>query len=152
MNRKNTRLRLSLLMLLGAIGLAGCSSEQTSTTPPPETVRNLAIVVVQQANVPDLLEAVGTVRAAQTSEAASQMMGNIVEIRAHEGDPVRRGQVLAVIDDSQPRAAADRATAADACCPTATGRSRFRLGPGGIDLEALPDSLRKEIGESAGVR
>jgi membrane fusion protein, multidrug efflux system len=60
-----------------------------------------------------LLEAVGTVRAAQTSDAASQMMGNIVEIRAHEGDHVQRGQVLAVIDDSQPRAVVDRATAAD---------------------------------------
>ena len=44
---------------------------------------------------------------------ASQMMGNIVEIRAHEGDRVQRGQVLAIIDDSQPRAAVDRATAAD---------------------------------------
>ena len=57
------------------------------------------------ADVPDLLEAVGTVRAAQTSQLASQMMGNIVEIRVHEGDRVQRGQVLAVIDDSQPRAA-----------------------------------------------
>jgi RND family efflux transporter MFP subunit len=68
---------------------------------------------VQQASVPDLVEAVGTVRAAQTSDAASQMMGNIVEIRAHEGDHVQRGQVLAVIDDSQPRAVVDRATAAE---------------------------------------
>jgi RND family efflux transporter MFP subunit len=41
------------------------------------------------------------------------MMGNIVEIRAHEGDHVQRGQVLAVIDDSQPRAVVDRATAAE---------------------------------------
>ena len=55
----------------------------------------------------------GTVRAAQTSQLASQMMGNIVEIRVHEGDRVRRGQVLAVIDDAQPRAAVDRATAAE---------------------------------------
>jgi RND family efflux transporter MFP subunit len=60
-----------------------------------------------------LLEAVGTVRAAETSQLASQMMGNIVELRAHEGDRVQRGQVLAVIDDAQPRAAVDRATAAE---------------------------------------
>ena len=55
----------------------------------------------------------GNVRAAQTSLIASQMMGNIVEIRVHEGDRVRRGQVLAVIDDAQPRANLDRATAAE---------------------------------------
>jgi membrane fusion protein, multidrug efflux system len=113
MNRINTGPRLSFLMLLAAVGLAGCSNEQTRTAPSPETVRNIPVIAVQQASVPDLLEAVGTVRAAQTSDAASQMMGNIVEIRAHEGDRVQRGQVLAVIDDSQPRAAVERATAAD---------------------------------------
>jgi RND family efflux transporter MFP subunit len=113
MKRMNIQLRLLFLMLPAVFRLAGCSSEQTHTTPSPETVRNIDVLAVQQANVPDLLEAVGTVRAAQTSDAASQMMGNIVEIRAHEGDHVQRGQVLAVIDDSQPRAAVDRATAAD---------------------------------------
>jgi RND family efflux transporter MFP subunit len=109
----NTGPRLLLLVLIAVVSLAGCSSEQTRMTPSPETVRNISVLAVQQANVPDLLEAVGTVRAAQTSDAASQMMGNIVEIRAHEGDHVQRGQVLAVIDDSQPQAAVDRLTAAD---------------------------------------
>jgi membrane fusion protein, multidrug efflux system len=112
MNRMNIGPRLSFLVVLAVGSLAGCSSEQTRTTPSPETVRNIPVLAVQQANVPDLLEAVGTVRAAQTSDASSQMMGNIVEIRAHEGDHVQRGQVLAIIDDSQPRAAVDRATAA----------------------------------------
>ncbi len=113
MNRMNTEPRLSFLVLIAVVSLAGCSNEQTRTAPSPETVQNIPVLAVQQANVPDLLEVVGTVRAAQTSDAASQMMGNIVEIRAHEGDHVQRGQVLAVIDDSQPRAAVDRATAAD---------------------------------------
>ncbi|MGB8916264.1 MAG: efflux RND transporter periplasmic adaptor subunit [Candidatus Sulfotelmatobacter sp.] len=109
----NTKHRLPFFLLLAVVSLAGCSSEKTRTAPSPETVRNIPVLAVQQANVPDLLDAVGTVRAAQTSEVASQMMGNIAEIRAHEGDQVQRGQVLAVIDDSQPRAAVDRATAAD---------------------------------------
>jgi RND family efflux transporter MFP subunit len=113
MNRMNTKRTLSFLVLLAMVNLAGCSNEKIRTAPSPESVRNIPVLAVQQASVPDLLEAVGTVRAAQTSDAASQMMGNIVEIRAHEGDHVQRGQVLAVIDDSQPRAAVDRATAAD---------------------------------------
>jgi RND family efflux transporter MFP subunit len=41
------------------------------------------------------------------------MAGSIVEIRVHEGDRVRRGQVLAVVDDAQPRAALDQAAAAE---------------------------------------
>ena len=105
--------RLIPLALALAGGLSGCSSERTATPPAPETVRNVSVLPVQRADVPDLLEAVGTVRAAETSQLASQMMGNIVELRAHEGDRVRRGQVLAVIDDAQPRAAVDRASAAE---------------------------------------
>ena len=95
-----------------AIMLGGCSSEQSQPKSSPEMVRN-RVLAVQPASVPDLLEAVGTVRAAQTSDLSSQMMGNILEVRAREGDHVRRGQVLALIDDAQPRAAFDRATAAD---------------------------------------
>jgi len=113
MKRMNIRLSFLFLMLPAVFSLVGCSSEQTRTTPSPDAVRNIAVLAVQQANVPDLLEAVGTVRATQTSDVSSQMMGNIVEIRAHEGDHVQRGQVLAIIDDSQPRAAVDRSTATD---------------------------------------
>src|SRR5207237_4758578 len=78
-----------------------------------ETVHSVSVLTVQRADSPDLLEAVGTIRAAQSSQLASQTMGNIVELRAHEGDRVQRGQVLAIIDDAQPRAAVDRATAAE---------------------------------------
>lgn len=113
MNAKNTIHALLALLLIAAAGLSSCSSEPVSTPAPPETVRNVAVLSAQRADVPDLREAVGTVRAVETSQLASQMMGTIVEIRVHEGDRVRRGQVLAVIDDAQPRAAADRAAAAE---------------------------------------
>jgi RND family efflux transporter MFP subunit len=93
-------------------GLSGCSNERHLTPTTPETIRNVAVQSVQRADVPDLLESAGTVRAAETTQLASQMMGNIVELRVHEGDRVQRGQVLAVIDDAQPRAAVERATSA----------------------------------------
>src|SRR5215467_10998723 len=113
MNLKDTGLKLGSLIVAAAFGLSGCSSERQAKLPSAETVRDVSVLALKRANIPDVLEAVGTVRAAPTSDLASQMMGNIVEIRAHEGDQVHRGQVLAVIDDSQPRAVADRAIAAD---------------------------------------
>jgi multidrug efflux system membrane fusion protein len=113
MNTGNAGLRLGVLVVAAMLGLSSCSTEQQSKVSSTETVRDVFVLAVKQANIPDVLEAVGTVRAEQTSDLASQMMGNIVEIRVHEGDRVHRGQVLAVIDDSQPRAAVDRATAAD---------------------------------------
>ena len=113
MNTGNAGRRLGVLVVAAMLGLSSCSTEQQPKVSSTETVRDVSVLAVKQANIPDVLEAVGTVRAVQTSDLASQMMGNIVEIRVHEGDRVRRGQVLAVIDDSQPRAAVDRATAAD---------------------------------------
>jgi RND family efflux transporter MFP subunit len=104
-----TALAFSVLTLM----FVGCSSEQQSVSAAPETVSNVAVLSAQTANIPDVVEAVGTVRAAETSQLGAQMMGNIVDIRVHEGDRVQRGEVLAVIDDAQPRAALDRATAAD---------------------------------------
>jgi len=106
-------LRLVPVAVVLAGGLSGCSSQPQPAAAAPEVVHNVSVLPVQRADVPDLLEAVGTVRAAQTSQLASQMAGSIVEIRVHEGDRVRRGQVLAVVDDAQPRAALDQATAVE---------------------------------------
>lgn len=107
---------LAVMALLAAVlgeGISGCSSGHGTQTTTPETIGNVAVTAAQRVTVTDWLEAVGTVRAAQTSEIASQTTGNIVEIRAHEGDRVQRGQVLATIDDSQPRAAVEQAIAAE---------------------------------------
>ncbi len=109
----NSLLRLVPLAVVITGGLSGCSSQRPAQTPAPETVRSVSVLPAQRADSPDLLEAVGTIRAAQTSQLASQTTGNFVELRAQEGDRVQRGQVLAIIDDAQPRAAVDRAMAAE---------------------------------------
>jgi RND family efflux transporter MFP subunit len=100
-----------LIMALGGV-LGGCTNERRAATAPPETLSNVSVIAVQKTTVPDWLEAVGTVRATQTSQVSSQLMGNILEIRAHEGDRVQSGQVLAVLDDAQSRSAMDQASAA----------------------------------------
>ena len=103
---------LSVLITALSGVLAGCTNERRAETAPPETVGNISVIVAQKTTVPDWLEAVGTVRAAQTSQVSSQTMGNILEIRVHEGDRVQSGQLLATIDDAQPRSTVDQATAA----------------------------------------
>jgi len=113
MNHRNQT--IALLTILGFVasgGLSSCSNEHHTQATAPETVSNVSVIVAQKTTVPDWLEAVGTVRAAQTSQVSSQVMGNILEIRAHEGDRVQSGQVLAVLDDAQSRSRTDQATAA----------------------------------------
>jgi len=104
---------LLIALLTQAVFWAACSQEAAPAGHVPETVHNLPVLALQRSDALDLLEAVGTVRAVQTAVLASQTMGNLVEVRAREGDRVQRGQILAVIDDSQPRAAFDRASAAE---------------------------------------
>ena len=104
-----------LALLFTSIGFLGsCSNVQRVSAGAPENVGKLPIITAQMSTLPDLLEAVGTVHAAQTSLLASQLMGTIVEVRVREGDRVQGGQVVAVIDDAQPKAALDRAVAAAA--------------------------------------
>jgi multidrug efflux pump subunit AcrA (membrane-fusion protein) len=104
-----------LALLFTSIGFLGsCSNDQRVSAGAPENVGKLSIITAQMSTLPDLLEAVGTVQAAQTSLLASQVMGTIIEVRVREGDRVQGGQVVAVIDDAQPKAALDRAVAAAA--------------------------------------
>src|SRR5258708_22808591 len=113
MNRRKLALTVPIMLWwVERGGLSGCSGERHTQAAAPETVSNVSVIVAQTTRAPDWLEAVGTVRAAQTSQVASQMMGDIVEIRAHEGDRVQSGQVLAVLNDTQPRSGTDHATAA----------------------------------------
>lgn len=113
MNGSIGKFAISCLLVagLGSVML-GCSSENRVPPVAPETVSGVSLVVAQSTTAADSMEAVGTVRAAQSTRIASQTMGNIVEIRAQEGDRVQGGQVLAVIDDAQSRAAVEQSAAA----------------------------------------
>ena len=130
------RIHTLIPILLSTLLLTACSEHQRSVQPAHETVRNVSLIEVQERMVPDMLEAVGTIRAAQTSTLASQMMGNVVELSAHEGDRVKRGQVLAIIDDSQPRATLDRAMAADTA-------SRHQLLAAESELSLAESTLKR---------
>jgi RND family efflux transporter MFP subunit len=98
---------IAMLVLM----FSACSSEKQSQAPAPEVVRGVALITTQRAMQPDYLEAPGTVRAAQSAQLASQMMGTITAVNVHEGQAVRRGQVLITIDGAQPHAAYEGATA-----------------------------------------
>jgi len=103
----------TLVSIFLTLMFVGCTGERRTISVAPETVSDVSVVSAQTTNIPDVVEAVGTLRAAETSQLAAQMIGNIVQVRVHEGDHVQRGQVLAVIDDAQPQAALDCSAAAD---------------------------------------
>jgi RND family efflux transporter MFP subunit len=103
--------QLIVFFLFAALLLAGCGEKKQTVSAAPPILRDVALVEVQRATVPDYVEAMGTVHAAQTSQLSSQIVATITAIRAIEGQHVRKGDVLVVLDDAQQQAAVERATA-----------------------------------------
>lgn len=107
----------SIRMLLTAIfasllGITGCSSDRAVVAKAPETVRGLSLVEVQDRTVPDAFEVIGTVQALRSAPLSAEMMGRITAVNVREGDKVRAGGTLLVIEDMQPKAALEQAQAA----------------------------------------
>ncbi|MBI1941662.1 MAG: biotin/lipoyl-binding protein, partial [Acidobacteria bacterium] len=97
--------RLTPILSLVAAGFAlACGSHETAQAPADPVVRGVTTETVRLQPTPDLYEAVGTVRSATTSVLGAQISGTVREILVKEGDRVRRGQLLALLDDRTPRA------------------------------------------------
>jgi RND family efflux transporter MFP subunit len=109
---KNLRRLLASAAALIVISLAGCSESKPPVQVAPEKIHGVASMQVQQSTVPDAVEATGTVQAALSAQLASQVMGTITRVSVHEGDHVRRGEVLVSIDEAQQQAAYNGARAA----------------------------------------
>ncbi len=145
MSHKTHTIKVFYVLIMALSGvLADCSNERRAAIAPPETLSNVAVIVAQKTTVPDWLEAVGTVRATQTSQVSSQVMGNILEVRAHEGDRVQGGQVLATIDDSQSRSAVDQATAAVTAAEKELSASDSDLALAGATLKRYQQLYEKK--------
>lgn len=96
--------RKRLLTLVGVVFLAACGSGPKTETRPVATVSAVTVETARFEETPETYEAVGTVISATSSVLGAQIGGTIREIRVKPGDRVKRGQVLAILDDRSPRA------------------------------------------------
>ena len=85
---------------------AGAKADGPEATPVPVTV-----VPVERQNVPVFLTALGTVQALNTVTVNPQVGGQLLSLDFQEGQPVKKGQVLAQIDPRTYQAALDQALA-----------------------------------------
>jgi multidrug efflux pump subunit AcrA (membrane-fusion protein) len=101
MNKKT--MTCGFLIFIAAGSFAACGSAEKAKEAQPETIRSVQLETVRLQTLPDIYEATGTVRSVTTSVLSAQMSGTVQEVRVKPGDRVKRGQVLAVIDDRGPR-------------------------------------------------
>lgn len=104
-------MRVAFTAVAGSVVFLAACSSVPANNPAPETVAGMTLITVERASVPEYLEATGTVRAAQSAQLASQIMGSITAVNVKESDRVRRGEVLLTIDSAQPHAAYQSASA-----------------------------------------
>ena len=108
---KSLRFQLSLAAIVIAIaGLSGCSPKTVPATA-TEVVRGVRLVQVTIRKVPEMVDAVGTIHAAESATLSAQITGTIANVAVREGDRVRAGQKLITIEAAQMTAQVERAEA-----------------------------------------
>jgi RND family efflux transporter MFP subunit len=105
------KLLFTSVVFFVALVLSSCESNAPVRASAPETVVT-EVNTAKAFESPDFLEVTGTVRAIQTAQVGAQSAGSLVSVNVREGDRVRRGQVLAIVDPAQERSSAAQADAA----------------------------------------
>ena len=95
----------SLLLIATAAGfLAACGSNGRHPAEPGPLITGVQTETVHLESVPQAYQAAGTIHSANTAILAAQLGGTVLEIHVNAGDPVKRGQLLAVLDDRSAQA------------------------------------------------
>ena len=114
-----TMMRRQHWVALIAIGvmIAGCDGGSERPAQKVEVVSGLHVQKMNLQSVAGEVEAPGSVIAVSTAQVAARTMGTVMQVAAREGDTVKRGQVLAQLDQ---RESAARRSAAQAGAQGAT--------------------------------
>jgi multidrug efflux system membrane fusion protein len=112
------RKRMRRLLVILSLAAAACEQAQAKREPErsskPGGDRPIPVVTagVEQRDVPIYLDGLGTVIAFKTIAVHTQVDGRLLEVRFVEGQDVRQGQLLALVDPDPFRAQLDQAEGA----------------------------------------
>lgn len=131
---------ITRLLIVTAAGLlAACRPGEKREAPSGPIVSGVQTETVQWQSAPMLYQAVGTVRSAHTAILAAQLAGTVREIHIKAGDAVRRGQLLAVLDDRGARAQVQGAEA---------GVSEARQGEAEVEQALKAATAERQFAEA----
>lgn len=132
---------VALLVVVAAIGWWLTRGTESAAVAPPQVVNVIAPRDAQLANV---IEAVGTAEAQASVNVVSEVDGRLVEVLFREGQQVEAGALLARLDDRQARAALARAEAERMDAEAAWKRAR-QLQSSQVLSEAEADTLKAAL-------
>jgi multidrug efflux system membrane fusion protein len=106
--RQVFRVVLPVALALSALALAGCGRKPTAAAPPPPPV---TVAHPLQKNITEWDEYTGRFQAVETVEIRARVSGFIDQVHVNEGQLVKQGDLLFVIDQRPFRLAVDQAKA-----------------------------------------
>ena len=129
--RKSYRIAASggVALLLGAVGLwslSGRPAAQPAPTPLASAVP-VSVTKVERQDVQVWLSGIGTVQALNTVTVRARVDGTLMQVPVAEGQVVKQGTVLAVIDPRPYQAALDAASAKKAQDEASLGNAKLDL-------------------------
>jgi membrane fusion protein (multidrug efflux system) len=100
-----------LLLCAAALGVASCSGARSASIDAP---RGIAVrtTTVEKRNLPEEVVLTGTLKPRAQVQVVAEVAARLLRVAHDEGAVVQRGEVLAVLDDTDYRLANDRARAA----------------------------------------
>lgn len=107
-SRSSVKYHLIIPILLFSI--AGCEKDNKTKTPPPPAAPVTAAIAVKK-DIPRELKAIGTVKPYETVSIKALVSGQLVSVNFKDGQNVKKGDVLFVIDKRQIEAAIHQAEA-----------------------------------------
>lgn len=128
--------RLALACLLASLALAGCTSANEEAPPPATPVR---VAEAQSGPAVPPIRTNGVVANEDEFRLSFKVGGIIESIRVNEGERVRRGQTLAVIEQTEIDAQVEQARQAHAKAKRDLERGRRLYEDSVISLEQLQD-------------
>ena len=105
---RNLRLQGMALLALAAVALAGCGESTQSGGPPPPAV---TVVKAEQKEVTEWDDYTGRLAAVDEVEVRAQVSGYLESIHFKDGQMVKKGDLLFIIDPRPYQAVLDRASA-----------------------------------------
>lgn len=95
----NKNIRFVAVFIALSILIAGCGNGKKANAPQRQKITGVTTAQIQLTPVNVFYETTGNIAAKITSTVSSRVMGAVTTINVKEGDSVRAGEVLAVLDD-----------------------------------------------------
>lgn len=147
-----------LVVTAFAVMLAGCNREKNAPAPNASEVRAIPVqtATVEQKNISEELVLTGTLKPQAEVQVVSEVSARLMRLVRNEGSSVSRGDVIAVLDDTDARLAKERASAAAAVAQanrehavTERDRANNLLKTGGItDKDNLAAQVNLQVAEA----